>query len=68
MTALQLDAIIAALAEKRAIPYLGPGMLSLAVEKTVPATAVALAEQLAARTTLPFKIRKNLTAAAQYIE
>ncbi|MEN6587553.1 MAG: SIR2 family protein [Sulfuricella sp.] len=68
MTALQLDAIIAALAEKRAIPYLGPGMLALAVEKTVPATAVALAEQLAAKTTLPFKIRKNLTAAAQYIE
>ena len=67
-SALQLDAITAALAEKRAIPYLGPGMLALAVEKTVPATAVALAEQLAARTTLPFKIRKNLTAAAQYIE
>lgn len=64
----QLDAIIAALAEKRAIPYLGPGMLSLVVEKTVPATAVELADRLAARTTLPFKIRKNLTAAAQYIE
>ncbi|MDP2828448.1 MAG: SIR2 family protein [Sulfuricellaceae bacterium] len=63
-----LDAIIAALANKRAIPYLGPGMLSLVVEKTVPATAVELAEQLAAKTTLPFKIRKNLTAAAQYIE
>jgi len=68
MTAMQLDAIIAALAEKRVIPYLGPGMLALTVEKTVPATAVALAEQLAAKTTLPFKIRKNLTAAAQYIE
>lgn len=68
MTAMQLDAIIAALAEKRVIPYLGPGMLALTVEKSVPATAVALAELLAAKTTLPFKIRKNLTAAAQYIE
>ncbi len=63
-----LDAIIAALAEKRAIPYLGPGMLSPVVEKTVPASALELADTLAARTTLPFKIRKNLTAAAQYIE
>jgi hypothetical protein len=66
--AAHLDAIIAALADKRAIPYLGPGMLSLAVEKTVPATAVELADHLASKTTLPFKIRKNLTAAAQYIE
>lgn len=68
MTALQLNAIIAALAEKRAIPYLGPGMLELVAGKAVPATAVVLAELLAAKTTLPFKIRKNLTAAAQYIE
>lgn len=66
--ALQLDAIIAALADKRAIPYLGPDMLSLVVGETVPATAVELAGQLAGKTTLPFKIRKNLTAAAQYIE
>ncbi|MDP2962658.1 MAG: SIR2 family protein [Sulfurimicrobium sp.] len=68
MNALILDGIITALAEKRAIPYLGPGMLSLVVEKTAPATAVELADRLAAKTTLPFKIRKNLTAAAQYIE
>jgi hypothetical protein len=68
MNALILDGIITALAEKRAIPYLGPGMLALVVEKTVPATAVELADKLAAKTTLPFKIRKNLTAAAQYIE
>ncbi|MBZ0106159.1 MAG: SIR2 family protein [Sulfuricella denitrificans] len=67
-TSQQLDVIIAALAEKKAIPYLGPGMLAQVVEKTVPATAVELADQLAAKTTLPFKIRKNLTAAAQYIE
>lgn len=67
-SAQPLDAIVAALVDKRVIPYLGPGMLALVAEKSVPATAVELAERLAARTTLPFKIRKNLTAAAQYIE
>lgn len=68
MNALQLDAIIAALAEKRVIPYLGPGMLALTGQESLPATAAALAEQLSAKTTVPFKVRKNLTAAAQYIE
>lgn len=63
-----LDAIVAALAEGRAIPYLGSGMLSLVVENTVPATAETLADRLTAKASVPFKIRRNLTAAAQYIE
>lgn len=68
MNGTELDSIIAALAEGRAVPYLGQGVLSLVVDAGVPATAEALAAKLTARASVPFKIRKNLTAAAQYIE
>lgn len=50
------------------VPYLGPGLLEPVGENPLPNTAEALAERLAAKVTVPFKIRKNLTAAAQYIE
>jgi len=50
------------------IPYLGPGLLALCADAAVPATPVALAELLTARISVPHKIRKRLTQAAQFIE
>lgn len=51
-----------------AIPYLGPEMLSLCPDSTVPATPLALAEFMTAKVSVPHKIRKRLTQAAQFIE
>lgn len=51
------------------IPYLGPGMLSLCGgDVKVPATPTALAELMTAKVSVPHKIRKRLTQAAQFIE
>ena len=50
------------------IPYLGPDMLSLCSDLKVPATPVALAESMTAKVSVPHKIRKRLTQAAQFIE
>jgi hypothetical protein len=50
------------------IPYLGPEMLSLCPDSTVPATPLALAEFMTAKASVPHKIRKRLTQAAQFIE
>lgn len=51
------------------IPYLGPGVLTLATEgNAVPASPEELVVQLVKAATVPHKIRNNLTAAAQYIE
>jgi hypothetical protein len=50
------------------IPYLGPDMLSLCAEVQVPATPLALAESMTAKVSVPHKIRKRLTQAAQFIE
>jgi len=50
------------------IPYLGPDMLSLCAEVKVPATPLALAEAMTAKVSVPHKIRKRLTQAAQFIE
>src|ERR1035438_5009600 len=64
-----IDAIHAALMDGRAVPYLGPGVLSLAAaDSPLPATHEALALKLTAKIGVPHKIRKNLTAAAQFIE
>ncbi|MGD0474121.1 MAG: SIR2 family protein [Candidatus Velthaea sp.] len=61
--------IVAALDRGHAVPYLGPGLLSLAGENCpLPASPLALVERLTAKATVPHKIRKNLTAAAQFIE
>ena len=58
-----------ALLQGQAIPYLGPGILQLSPEPNpVPATPEALVERLVAKATVPHKIRKRLTQAAQYIE
>lgn len=50
------------------IPYLGPEMLSLCPDSNVPATPLALAERMTAKVSVPHKIRKRLTQAAQFIE
>ena len=50
------------------IPYLGPDMLSLCSDVQVPATPLALAESMTAKVSVPHKIRKRLTQAAQFIE
>lgn len=64
-----LDAIHAALDDGRAIPYLGPGVLALAGENCpLPASPEILVDRLTAKASVPHKIRKNLTAAAQFIE
>ena len=61
--------IVAALAGGRVVPYLGPGLLGLAgPDCPLPASPEALVDRLTAKATVPHKIRKNLTAAAQFIE
>lgn len=51
------------------IPYLGPDMLSLCPQPTgVPADPLTLATQMTAKVSVPHKIRKRLTQAAQFIE
>lgn len=50
------------------IPYLGPDMLSLCSDLQVPATPLALAEGMTTKVSVPHKIRKRLTQAAQFIE
>lgn len=63
-----LGEIAAALGAAGLVPYLGPGLLDQSGENPLPAAAEALAARLSAKVTVPFKIRFNLTAAAQYIE
>lgn len=50
------------------IPYLGPDMLSLCHDVKVPTSPLALAEIMTAKVSVPHKIRKRLTQAAQFIE
>jgi len=56
------------LAAGRIVPYLGPEVLNLAPGGKVPSSPEALVELMTAKVTVPHKIRKNLTAASQYIE
>src|SRR3974390_1956934 len=52
-----------------AIPYLGPGVLTLAGSGCpLPDSPELLADRLTAKVSVPHKIRKQLTAAAQFIE
>jgi hypothetical protein len=50
------------------IPYLGPDMLSLCSDVQVPATPLALAQNMTSKVSVPHKIRTRLTQAAQFIE
>ncbi|MFY9641163.1 MAG: SIR2 family protein [Rhodomicrobium sp.] len=57
------------IAQGLVIPYLGPGVLALAGENCpLPASPEVLVDRLTAKASVPHKIRKNLTAAAQFIE
>ncbi|HEY9212385.1 MAG TPA: SIR2 family protein [Ancylobacter sp.] len=50
------------------IPYLGPDVLSLCADPKVPGTPIVLAEMMTTKVSVPHKIRKRLTQAAQFIE
>lgn len=50
------------------VPYLGPAVHGLEGAPENPDTPERLVELLTAKVTVPHKIRKNLTAAGQYIE
>jgi hypothetical protein len=51
------------------VPYIGPGVLALSeTDNPLPGSHGALAGRLTAKTSVPHKIRTNLTAAAQFIE
>ena len=63
-----IQEIASSLATGAVIPYLGPDMLSLCSDVRVPATPLALAESMTAKVSVPHKIRKRLTQAAQFIE
>ena len=65
---LMFEEIVAAFERGEVIPYLGPGVLSLARSSELPASPEALVSYLTKTATVPHKIRNNLTAAAQYIE
>lgn len=51
------------------VPYLGPGVLALEADNgAVPSLPAMLVKKLVEKSTVPHKIRNNLTGAAQYIE
>ena len=69
MSRNRLEEIHAGLAAGEVIPYLGSGMLGLVPGGIpVPATPEALAAAITSKVSVPHKIRKRLTAAAQFIE
>ena len=69
MTAEAVETIRQDLASGLLIPYLGSGVLALAGEDCpLPASPDVLVDRLTAKASVPHKIRKNLTAAAQFIE
>ncbi len=61
-----IDEIRTAFEGGRVVPYLGPA--TLAADAAVPASPEALAEFITAKVSVPHKIRKRLTAAAQFVE
>jgi hypothetical protein len=64
-----LNEIVAHLEEGGIVPYLGPGVLGLVPGGSpAPTSPEALVQHLVAKSSVPHKIRNNLTAAAQYIE
>ena len=63
-----IDLLATELQAGRVIPYLGPDMLSLCSEVQVPAQPLTLATFMTGKVSVPHKIRKRLTQAAQFIE
>lgn len=64
-----IEDIRSGLGQGSVIPYLGAGVWQLVANACpVPDTPQALAERLTARVSVPHKLRKNLTGAAQFIE
>lgn len=69
MSHAAIDAILQSATAGEMIPYLGPGMLTLSQsESQLPGSPQDLVVRLTAKCSVPHKIRKNLTAAAQFIE
>lgn len=66
--AVRIDDLARAIDAGQIIPYMGTGMLTLCEDVQVPATPLALAEFMTGRVSVPHKIRKRLTQAAQFIE
>jgi len=64
----QLQEIRSALAAGTLIPYLGPGLLEMVPDCPVPNSPEKLAVLMSSKVTVPHKIRKRLTAVAQFIE
>jgi hypothetical protein len=68
LASASVDSIASRIGDGAVIPYLGPGMLALCPDASVPATSVALAQLMTAKVSVPHKIRNRLTQAAQFIE
>jgi hypothetical protein len=68
MSAALTSQIRAGLMSGQVIPYLGPEVLKLEPDLSVPGSPELLVGQITAKVTVPHKINKNLTAASQYIE
>lgn len=68
MSAALTSQIRAGLESGQIIPYLGPEVLKLEADVTVPGSPELLVDKITAKVTVPHKISKNLTAACQYIE
>ena len=64
----QLNEIRAALSAGTLIPYLGSGLLEQMPDCPVPDSPEKLAALMSTKVTVPHKIRKRLTAVAQFIE
>jgi hypothetical protein len=61
--------ILTGLRDGQVVPYLGPGIWSTASSTPAhPTDHLKLVAELTSRVTVPHKLRKNLTGAAQYIE
>jgi hypothetical protein len=66
---IPLDSIAQAFDGVNAIPFLGPGVLSFdGTGRQLPDSHKALVGHLTSKSSVPHKVRKNLGAAAQFIE
>lgn len=69
MSTPDLAAIRQALLGGSVVPYLGPGVLALDADNAaLPSMPEMLVKKLVEKTSVPHKIRNNLTGAAQFIE